>query len=1176
MANKWTVPQSQAIEARDMSIIVSAAAGSGKTAVLVERVVSLLTDKVNPIDIDDLVLATFSKAAAKEMSHRISTRLREIYTSDKSLHIGRQIQKLPKANISTVHSLCFNLIKDNFHSLGLSPNVHIGDTRELDIMQKQAITTVMECHYNSGDEAFAYLMELMSHGRDDRAFIKIVEDMYKFLRSYPFYRNWLEEMKEEYSAATKPQYTPWGKVIMEDTLSRCKYIKNLLVLALEEANKEEKLYNAYGGAIMADLDQINLILNELTTDNWEAVAERLANVAFPRLGSATKCEDISAKEKSKQLRDMAKDLLGKLAKKDLFCDSKEFKTQMDFILPLINTLFDIVGQVDDENKAIKTNSHMVDFSDLEHYALDLLVEMGQEGYTSTAVAEAFSNNIYQVLVDEYQDTNQVQDMIFKSLSEGGKKLFMVGDVKQSIYGFRQAKPDIFLEKKNQFPAYEEKSHEGKIIMGNNFRSRSEITTAINYIFTMAMTKEAGGIDYNEEEWLYPSAQFPAIADVGCEIAVIDSDIDEESLGSRVIEADYIAVRIKEMIDRGDKVASKTGTRAIMGGDVAILLRSTAGKSEIYQKALKELGIDSVVELEDGFLSTVEINCVLAMLKAVENPLLNLELATALMSPLFGFTAEEMGEISLNQTDIPLYSRMQTHKDKPKVEKFFSVYDRISTATGYLSVSQIIYLLYDLTDCEAVYSMMKNGAVALANLRLLSDYSKEFEKSGYKGLSAFVNFVNKIIESGSDLTPASTVTANPEAVKIMSIHKSKGLEFPVVFLADTKKQFNNEDSKKSYLIHPELGFGCMRKDSKLGVQYNTLPLSAIRIKNKKEQLDEELRILYVAMTRAKEKLIITPVVKNPSSKLKKLAIPLSEGKLSAGQVMSFNSYSDIILSAMVHHSDGVILRSLGEFFTDEYKGSSGEFIIKIVDEELIAELHKEEDIDVSKEAREISQEIVEDIIRKASFIYPYEKFVNLPTGLAVSMIGKEEIVQDKLFTSQPRFIKDKGLTGAQRGTAVHKFMQFAHYEQANVDINKELERLVQWGYLGEEEAQSVDIKKLQQFFASPLYNRMTKADSVLREYGFFADVGNEVLSQYTNILPEGTKVALQGIADCIILEGDTAIIVDYKSDYVKDINHLKERYQIQLGLYKTILKEFLDCSQVEAVIYSFSLGQYVQV
>ncbi len=1172
----WTQAQKAAIEVRDMSVIVSAAAGSGKTAVLVERVVSLLTDEKNPVEFENMILATFSKASASEMKHRISQRLGELYKQSKSPFIRRQIQDLPKARISTVHSLCFDLIRENFHTLNFSPNPKIGDEKELEIIRRGAILDVLNKKYEELCEGFRDLSELMSSGNNDNGLITTIEDMYAFLRSYPFYNKWVEEMKEEYSQTDNPQHSKWGKVIIEYALSTCKYIKELLTHALNEAKKDDKVHEGYSNAILSDLEQVNNIIIALTASDWTTCHKLLSNLSFMTLGRVTKCENKHIQNNVKSLRDDSKKLLKDLADKHYFCSKEEFKKEMQFILPLINTLFDTIIEIDELYSELKKEKNLLDFSDLEHLALKLLVTMEESGYKYTETAKMLSEDIYEVLVDEYQDTNYVQDMIFKAITDDGRKLFMVGDVKQSIYGFRQAKPEIFLDKKENFPNYTLKDKEGKIIMQDNFRSRKEITDSINYIFSKVMSKKAGGMDYNEEDALFPAANYPNAKDVGCEVVLLDSASGDNEDSKREVEAKYIAQRISDMISSGYTVHEKGLDRPLRFSDIAILLRSTSNKSDIYQRALKGNGIDSIINLEKGFIFSEEVYSVICFLKIIENPLLDIELTNALISPLFGYTAKDLGRLSLNKTDKPLFVRLKEGKNTEKIDRFFKIYDEISSYTAITPVSELIYMLYDLTNAESVFGMMKNGNAKVVNLRLLSEYASKFDKNGYKGLSSFISFVNKIIDNGSDLAPGSLKNETLEAVKIMSIHKSKGLEFPVVFLADTTKRFNEEDNKKNYLINPDLGFACKRKDLRLGAKYNTMPLLGIRLKNRKEMLDEELRLLYVALTRAKEKLIITATSKNITSEISKSVIPLTkEDKIPERYINNSSSYAQIILSALLHHKDGITLRNECEIISEDSHGNVGEFNIIITNLSNKEKKSDNEDV-VENISFKGDEKLLLEIIKRQSYKYPYEEMTKLPTGLAISHIGKDKEEKGDIFSKRPKFLTEQKLTAAERGTAMHKFMQYADYGAAATSLDEEIKRLLSKNYLSEKESESLNITKLKKFFNSTLYNRMENADGMLREYSFFADISGKRLKAYTDEIPENASVALQGIADCILLENGKATIIDYKTDFVSNVDIFKEQYSTQINLYKEIVKSFLGYGEVEAMIYSFYLDDTINI
>lgn len=1170
---KWTEDQEKAINTRNTELLLSAAAGSGKTAVLVERIVSLITDKENPVSPEELVVLTFSRAAAAEMKQRLIKRMIQEEKHEKSVFLRNQRRLLNHAQISTVHVFCKNIISDNFFSLGISPDFRVADEKESSVIFEDSLTKAIEENYEKGDKDFFELVDLISEGRDDRLLRKTLSALYKNIRSYPFYLEWMKERLMDFDFGGEIGKSVWGKVIFSEAENKVKYALGLLNFAEEIAKSDGKVYEKYSGILGDEIHQAEKLNKICEERNWNDMREALDRISFARMPAIKKCENPVAKERAKELRDSAKNELQNLRDAEYFCSSEDFLRDNAYIKKLMSLIFSLIKDVDRIFSEEKARKKILDFSDLEHYALKLLVTYGENGYETTDYAKFLSQKYKEILVDEYQDTNLIQEMIFKSISDGGKRMFMVGDIKQSIYGFRQARPELFLEKKNLFKNLEagEEQKKAKIVLSKNFRSCKEVTEGINFIFKLIMSEKSGGIDYGEEDSLiYNENGKFAMADRGCEFVVLDTkSMSGDDFVARENEASYVAERIKEMLESGCKVTDKEGERPLRCSDIAVLMRSVKGKADIYQSVFKKAGLSVIYSGENEFLDSFEISAVMSLLKAIDNPLLDNELFAALMSPMFGFTADEMAEISVNNKDKPLYLRLSDKKDEmPKCKKALEIMEELKRNSVSMSVCDLLIKIYNITSFETLVRVMPGGKVRSMNLKLLTQYAQESDDAGM-GLGGFISFVNKLSESDRDFPSAQVSSETQDAVKIMSIHASKGLEFPVVFLVDTASKFNKMDLRENTVLHPKMGFASKRRDMKLGVKFNTVHYDAVNLEKKNDLLSEEMRVLYVALTRAKEKLIITASVSNPETLVKKLNVPLKNKKIPDGLILSRECYADWILSALLHHEYGLNLCAVGETEQIDTLDNEGPFQIRILQDR--TEI-KEEEINENEESS-ACEDMLEILRDRVNFVYEDEAMTETPTKFAISSIGRESDIS-KAFEKRPKFIQEKELTGAEKGNALHKFMQFADYSNLKHDIKGEIERLLEKDFISQKEAEVLNVYKIRKFAESSLFKRIMSADKVYREYDFLAEVGNDVLGEYTDLVKGDCKVTVQGIADCIIIENGSALVIDYKTDFAKSEEELIEKYKTQLLLYKKLLSDSLGCEVKESVIYSFFLDKEI--
>ena len=828
----------------------------------------------------------------------------------------------------------------------------------------------------------------------------------------------------------------------------------------------------------------------------------------------------------------------------------------------------------------KRERRLLDFSDLEHFAVQLLVKEEKGKREKTALAKELSEQFAFVLVDEYQDTNATQDMIFQSVSRPDN-LFMVGDVKQSIYRFRQAMPEIFIEKRNTFHDYDGQHYPARIVLSHNFRSRKEVTESINFLFQAVMSREVGEIDYDGTEALTAAAVYPEKEDAITEVHLLQNASEE--LSDQLVEASYVAKQIKRMLDEGFTVTESGALRPVRPKDICILLRSMKNRAEIYSDELSKQGIEVWTDAKNGFLESVEISTALSILRAVDNPLIDIHLTAAMMSPVYGFTPDDMAVLRLRDRSRHLYLNCQeiaagenlSEQEKSRqqlCQKFLDSFAQLRVIASASPAHQLIQQLIERTGLWDLVLAMKYGEVRKANLRLLIQYAQEYEAGGQKGIAGFLRFVDKMISRGEDWSCASSVTDRSDAVRIMSVHHSKGLEFPVVFLCDTSKRFNTQDLRSNMLLHSQLGFACCARDFVTRKQYPTVPMEALKLELQRSMLSEEMRILYVALTRAKEKLIITSVQNDLEKKLSGYVNALTErGTVSPYVARSASSYADWILMSLVFHPDFTRLCiDLGCMPEDVITLPACRF------RPVLAEIHDQQEEQAGEQltfSEEPQQPLVEQIRALCSDSYPDRQAREIVTKLSVSQVvhqgdgGFSEVP----FSKEPAFLKEEGaLSGAQRGTALHTFMSCADHAHAQQDLEGEIERMTHEHYLTVQEAQSLDRRAISRYYQSDLFLRSQRSHNLRREFAFQMELGREDLETVIPNIGEHL-VTVQGIADMIFEEDGAWVLADFKTDRV-DADTLCDRYRRQLALYAKMIAGSTGMPVREKVIYSFYLGR----
>ena len=1209
MSVNWTTEQKQVIESRDSSLLVSAAAGSGKTAVLVERIIQLITDHKRPVDIDQLLVMTFTNAAAAEMRERIGTAIeKRLKQTPHDEHLQIQSALVHHASITTIDSFCLKLIRNHFNRLDLDPSFRIGDDGELTLMRADAMAEMLEFYYEQGGEPFERFVETYAQGKSDAGIETYIMQVYTFSQSNPYPGRWLEHCREELLAASAAADLPsagWMEFLLADVKKQTQELHQQLCEA-HQICMEDDFLCAYEPMLKQDM-VIVMALNRVA--DFEELYQRLSAVSWDRL-AAVRSKEVDQEKKAAVTgcRDRVKKTITKM--RELYCFSTPEEMQRDLAgtADAAKMLLELAEDFSRRYQEKKHDRNVVDFNDLEHEALRVLIDWDGETPVYTNVADELSGLYAEVLVDEYQDSNLVQEALIHAVSRerfGCPNVFMVGDVKQSIYKFRLARPELFLEKYEKFAPYNTSdSRQQKIELHQNFRSRDIVLYGINEIFYRVMTPNLGNIRYTNEAALHPGAVFPPFKDreaVEPELLVVDTGaaglagMEEEAADftAREIEARLIAARIREMTDpqTGMLVWDKNlhengGYRLAKYRDIVVLLRSTAGWTEVFLELLMNEGIPAYAESRMGYFNTIEVETVLSLLSVIDNPMQDIPLAAVLKSPMTGMTDQELAEMMVfsrrsleKRQDRGIYAAVHLYAaaGNVKVLAFLALLDEMRTKSRYLPIHELLYQIYERTGYYNYVAAMPAGETRRANLDMLVEKAAAYEQTSYKGLFHFIRYIENLKRYQTDYGEAATVGEEDNTVRIMSIHKSKGLEFPVVILAGMGKKFNRQDVYGKVLIDPELGIATDYVDVEHRLKTPTLKKQVLRRKMELDSLGEELRVLYVAMTRAKERLIMTGTDRYLAKTLEKYKqVPLVDGQIPYTVLATANSYLDWILMSMGSGSSGSRLTQvpIAEFVTPELHRQirSQEF------KEFFLNL------DTTKVYEPQWHEMLE---HRLNFTYPFVVDVRLHTKMSVS-----ELKQQGQLTDEAESIKlpapvretktrlaaervpDSGY-GATRGTAYHRALELLPFAKISSrdDIAALLSAMVAEKRFSRENYELIDVETIWQFFQSDLGARMVLAAAANRlhkEQQFVMGIpAHEMGVGDTDEL-----VVIQGIIDAWMEEGDALVVVDYKTDRVLEAQVLIDHYKKQLDYYKRALEQMTEKTVKETIIYSLTLQQEI--
>lgn len=1209
---KWTSEQQKVIDLRDRDILVSAAAGSGKTAVLVERIVNRICVDDPPVDIDRMLVVTFTKAAAAEMRERVSRAidsLKEQKPDDENLQ--RQSTLVHNALITTIDSFCLFVVQNNFAQLNLDPDFRIGDQAELKLMLKDALAQVFEDNYAREDnEAFINLIDTYSKGRNDSAVRQMVEDIYYKAGSSSWPRKWMNSLLRLYDIKSAKQLED-SEIIKEIV----DYSRVLLEEAVQELTMAKDLASATPGLEKYALtlsEDIALFDGMADVTGYGGMQEFLSKISFGRIAVIRKFDgDEKKKERVKSMRDATKKKVEGIKQKYFVMSTKLMYEQLERQRPFVKELIRLSLEFYDAMETVKTKKRVFDFSDIEHFALRILVD--EQTLEPTETAREFSKHFEEIMIDEYQDSNQVQEDILTAISrehQGVGNMFMVGDVKQSIYRFRMARPELFMEKYNTYTS-DDSAHQ-RIDLHKNFRSRNEVLDFTNDIFYKIMAADLGNVQYDDDAALYPGASYPKKT-MRPELLLVDykdeelSEIIEDEDGDKVqIEALLIANRIRSLMESGMVTDKKTGQlRAVQYRDIVILSRSVATWGNTVAAVLKDCDIPAHVESNTGYFSSYEIQVILSMLRILDNPLQDIPMAAVLASPIVGMDDEELAQIrsafkgvSFAQAVLSAMAGEDGYEDE-KLKAFAEVFERLRGAVADTPIHELLYMILDETGFYRYASAMPAGKRRRQNIDMLIEMATAYEKTSYKGLFHFVRYIDIQQKYEIDYGEADTAGENDDVVRIMTIHKSKGLEFPVVFASGLGRHFNTQDIKSDMVIHEKLGLGLVEKTKSPRTKRPSLIRNEIESRIKRENLGEELRVLYVALTRAKEKIILTGGLSNAQKSFEKY-----RGNVNANQPISFGQregagcYLDWIIPAMLSYPDKYTVSTVDatEFAARTAMDMAANDISKA---QLIGHISAADET----KAKELAEEF--------DFEYAYASDITKKSKYSVSELKHDSMVEKYDSTEReaerPKFLLEEKETyvpdfarddeaggasneskepknaagvnqGALRGTAVHRVMECLDFKSlCDIDtkdhvavsafVKKSMDEMLKKGLITDDMYRLTRPKLIEQFVSSDVAARMAQADKrgdLFKEKPFVMDY-------------EGALV--QGIIDVFWLENDKIVLLDYKTDRVNAAKELIDRYSTQLKLYADALGRIFstDGQSIQAdemLIYSFRLQQTI--
>lgn len=1251
---KWTKEQQAVIDSRNSNLLVAAAAGSGKTAVLVERIIQMITDKENPIDIDKLLVVTFTNAAASEMRERIGDAIGKALDKDpENRHLQNQLVLLNKASITTIHSFCLEVIKSNFHKINLDPNFRIGDTTECTLLKQEAIEEVFEELYVEQNEGFLNLVESYAEKRGDSNVQDIILGIYNFSMASPNPKEWLEYSAEQFNIDDDFDFSKsiWANTILDTVYMEIEGIESSMRKSLEELRGIEEL-ETYLLKFRKDYEGIKRILEACDINNdsvWNDTFIAMSSIAFENYTKGVKRLPKDApdyitdiKKRADDIRKSAKKTIQDMVSSVFRKENDDIKEEIKYLYKIVKSISETVLKFEEVYSNNKRDKGIIDFNDIEHFALKILTKKDENGNTIPSdIALSYRDKFYEIFIDEYQDSNFVQEVLLSNIAKiKTPNRFMVGDVKQSIYRFRQAKPEIFLQKYSDYDTEKGALHR-KIMLYKNFRSREEVVNCANYIFENTMSKQIGDIDYTEEERLNLGASFKenedenAIVGGPSEIHIIQtktslnnskddeekelSDEEEEEIDNIQIEARMVGKIIKDMMKPNEDgkiqmVYDKKldDYRPVEFKDIVILLRATSSWAPVFADELMDMDIPTYADIGVGYFDTIEIKTVMSLLQVIDNPMQDIPLLAVLKSPICGFTPEDLIDIRVEDTHRTFYEALEGYSENDdeigyKCLDFLNKLQDYKEKSLYMSTDEFLWYLYTKTGYFAYVGALPGGSQRQANLKILFERAKQFEETSFKGIFNFINFISKLKKSNTDMGSAKTLGENANVVRIMSIHKSKGLEFPVVICSGMGKNFNNQDFRKSILYHHDLGYGPELVDYNRRISYPSIAKEALKSRINIENLSEEMRVLYVAFTRPKEKLIITGSSRDINKSINSWSNGIdSKQPISKYKILKGKSYLDWIMSSVLKHKDLENIREMAEVELENIDDHPSKWKTKIWYKEDVILENKEDEEDES--VRDILENLdvtvpktpyYDEIKEKLDYKYKYEICTTKPASISVTEIKKiqnsyEEELTEDLFNNQivlkkPLFmqeeIEDK-ITGAERGSIVHLIMELLDFNKINTidEIKEQINIFIKKNIITEKQSTAINSYKIYKFFKSDIGQRMLKSAFVKREQAIYAQIKLKDVYIYEDLINDGSlnyddeSIMLRGIIDAYFEEDEKIVIVDYKTDFVNDENRKEviNRYKKQLDLYAEVVKNLTGKEVKEKYIYLFGIDEGVSI
>ena len=1345
---KWTSEQQSVIDSRGGNLLVAAAAGSGKTAVLVERIIQMILNPDLKVDIDKLLVVTFTNAAASEMRERIGDAIsKKLDENPEDEHLQDQLVLLNKASITTIHSFCLEVIKSNFHKINLDPNFRIGDETECSLMKLEAIDEAFDILYEEQDEEFCYLVDCYAEKRGDSNLQNLILSIYSFVMASPYPKEWLIQSAEDFNIDENFDFatSKWAKAILETVKIQVEGVETSMAKAIEDVSGIEEL-ETFIAKLKIEYEKIKDILDACDI-SWNEAYSKIATMQFENYAKGVKRipKDAPAyvkeeKDKAKNTRDNAKKSIEKIKTSVFSKHYDDLKEEIKFLYPVVKSLSDVVLIFDKIYSQKKRDKGIIDFHDIEHFALQILTQTDENGdflfdkdgkNIPSDIALEYREKFYEIFIDEYQDSNQVQEVILSTIAKQNEpNRFMVGDVKQSIYRFRQAKPEIFLQK---YATYDTdlSSKYKKIMLYKNFRSRKEVVDSVNYIFEHIMSKNLGEIDYNEEEKLNLGANFEEVEDEkiilggATEIHLMEKKVPEvenpeeedeeegEDLDASQIEARMVGKIIRDIMrpnENGEIMQvfdKKLETyRNVEYKDIVILLRATSAWAPVFAEELINMDIPTYADMGQGYFETMEIQVIMSFLKVIDNPMQDIPLIAILRSPIYGFTPEDFIDIRITDKKVSFYEAMRMfvgekidlsneeeqdiaedeisddtgneiidvnineensyvdadmddyyqninyedfeyeneefiYNDEVMYESYISenieddlIYEINSNIEGdeesqkselelkvrrflddlkelqeksmYMSTDEFLWYIYTNSGYYAYCGALPGGSQRQANLRILFERAKQFEETSFKGIFNFINFISKLKKSNSDMGSAKTLGENANVVRIMSIHKSKGLEFPIVICSGMGRNFNTMDFRKDVLYHHELGYGPQIVDFERRISYPSIAKEALKCKINIENISEEMRILYVALTRAKEKLIITASIKDIEQTIHKWSSNISnEKRVSKYDILNGKNYLDWMMPAVIKHRDLESIREKYNICTRISLEDESRWSVKTwVRDDIDFEKHEKEGIREVLNNIDLSQsdtQYYDQIQNKLNFEYPYLGVVKKAASISVTEIKKRQeeyeeqdelsnLYKMKTTLKKPKFLSEaqtkEKITGARRGTIVHLIMEVLDFNKVKTEseIKAQIEDLIKRRVITEKESKVLSPRKILKFFKSPIAKRILSSNFVKREQKIYTQVKmndiylNDDIFKNNREIYEDESVMLRGVIDLYFEEDDGLVILDYKTDWI-DNNNKKEiihKYKKQLEIYAEVLSTLTGKKIKEKYLYLFSIDEQVKI